>query len=300
MREDRQRLDKWLWYARFAKTRSLAARLVTRRLCAGERRTRRERRESARGRRRRHGRGRPYDHRRPGAGAWPAPRPGPGGETALHGARPRRWRACQRSGHSIEPRLGRPEAKTRMTYVVNDNCIKCKYMDCVEVCPVDCFYEGENMLVIHPDECIDCGVCEPECPVDAIKPDTEPGLEQWLKLNADLAKSGRTSPRRRTPPADAKELRGRARQVREVLLAESRRGRLSPPVNLVLIRAEPSAPSEAERIATGYAREARLFSSFLPALVEKLLILGRPCARVRFAVACARRAPQPPARERLN
>ena len=67
-----------------------------------------------------------------------------------------------------------------MTYVVNDNCIRCKLMDCVEVCPVDCFYEGENMLVIHPDECIDCGVCEPECPVDAIKPDTEPGLEKWL------------------------------------------------------------------------------------------------------------------------
>src|SRR3712207_4116817 len=76
-----------------------------------------------------------------------------------------------------------------MTYVVNDNCIKCKYMDCVEVCPVDCFYEGENMLVIHPDECIDCGVCEPECPAEAIKPDTEPGLEQWLKINAELAKS---------------------------------------------------------------------------------------------------------------
>ena len=72
-----------------------------------------------------------------------------------------------------------------MTYVVNDSCIKCKYMDCVEVCPVDCFYEGENMLVIHPDECIDCGVCEPECPVEAIKPDTEPGLEEWLKLNAE-------------------------------------------------------------------------------------------------------------------
>ena len=65
-----------------------------------------------------------------------------------------------------------------MTYVVNESCIKCKLMDCVEVCPVDCFYEGENMLVIHPDECIDCGVCEPECPVDAIKPDTEPGLER--------------------------------------------------------------------------------------------------------------------------
>jgi ferredoxin len=55
-----------------------------------------------------------------------------------------------------------------MTYVVNESCIKCKLMDCVEICPVDCFYEGENMLVIHPDECIDCGVCEPECPVDAI------------------------------------------------------------------------------------------------------------------------------------
>ena len=55
-----------------------------------------------------------------------------------------------------------------MTYIVNEACIKCKYMDCVEVCPVDCFYEGENMLVIHPDECIDCGVCEPECPADAI------------------------------------------------------------------------------------------------------------------------------------
>ena len=75
-----------------------------------------------------------------------------------------------------------------MTYIVNDKCIKCKYMDCVEVCPVDCFYEGENMLVIHPDECIDCGVCEPECPVEAIKPDTEPGLEQYLSLNAEFSK----------------------------------------------------------------------------------------------------------------
>ena len=74
-----------------------------------------------------------------------------------------------------------------MTYVVTDNCIRCKYTDCVEVCPVDCFYEGENMLVIHPDECIDCGVCEPECPAEAIKPDTEPDLDNWLELNADYA-----------------------------------------------------------------------------------------------------------------
>ena len=56
-----------------------------------------------------------------------------------------------------------------MTYIVTDACVRCKFMDCVEVCPVDCFYEGENFLVINPDECIDCGVCEPECPVDAIK-----------------------------------------------------------------------------------------------------------------------------------
>ena len=74
-----------------------------------------------------------------------------------------------------------------MTYVVTDNCIACKYTDCVEVCPVDCFYEGENFLVIHPDECIDCGVCEPECPADAIRPDTEPGLESWVELNRKYA-----------------------------------------------------------------------------------------------------------------
>src|SRR5436190_16979648 len=65
-------------------------------------------------------------------------------------------------------------------------------MDCVEVCPVDCFYEGENMLVIHPEECIDSSVCVPECPVDAIQPDTDPGLEKWLSLNANTRKSGPT------------------------------------------------------------------------------------------------------------
>ncbi|OHC74387.1 MAG: ferredoxin [Rhodospirillales bacterium RIFCSPLOWO2_12_FULL_58_28] len=74
-----------------------------------------------------------------------------------------------------------------MTYVVVENCIKCKFTDCVEVCPVDCFYEGENFLVIHPDECIDCGVCEPECPAEAIVPDTEPDLEKWLEINAKYA-----------------------------------------------------------------------------------------------------------------
>lgn len=70
-----------------------------------------------------------------------------------------------------------------MTYVVTEACIKCKYTDCVEVCPVDCFYEGENMLAINPDECIDCGVCEPECPIDAIKPGDLEEVLPYLELN---------------------------------------------------------------------------------------------------------------------
>ena len=69
-----------------------------------------------------------------------------------------------------------------MTYIVKDECIKCKLMDCVEVCPVDCFYEGENMLVIHPEECIDCGACEPECPVEAIFEESEVP-EEWSKFS---------------------------------------------------------------------------------------------------------------------
>ena len=73
-----------------------------------------------------------------------------------------------------------------MTYIVKDECIKCKLTDCVEVCPVDCFYEGENFLAINPDECIDCGGCEPECPIGAIKADTDDTvqeMEKWLLIN---------------------------------------------------------------------------------------------------------------------
>ena len=95
-----------------------------------------------------------------------------------------------------------------MTYVVTDNCIACKYTDCVEVCPVDCFYEGENFLVIHPDECIDCGVCEPECPAEAIKPDTEPGLDKWLKLNADFSESWPNITIKKEPLPEAEEMDG--------------------------------------------------------------------------------------------
>ena len=96
-----------------------------------------------------------------------------------------------------------------MTYVVTDACIRCKYMDCVEVCPVDCFYEGENMLVINPNECIDCGVCEPECPAEAIKPDTEPGLDKWLKVNTDFSKSWPNITQKKDAPDDAKEWDGK-------------------------------------------------------------------------------------------
>ena len=91
-----------------------------------------------------------------------------------------------------------------MTYVVTEACIKCKLTDCVEVCPVDCFYEGANMLVLHPDECIDCGVCEPECPVDAIKPDTEKSLEQWLEVNREYASKWPNITSKKDAPADSK------------------------------------------------------------------------------------------------
>ena len=95
-----------------------------------------------------------------------------------------------------------------MTYVVTEACVRCKYTDCVEVCPVDCFYEGENMLVIHPEECIDCGVCEPECPADAIKPDTEQGLEKWLALNARFASVWPNISDKKEPPSDADDFEG--------------------------------------------------------------------------------------------
>jgi ferredoxin len=94
-----------------------------------------------------------------------------------------------------------------MTFVVTENCIKCKYMDCVEVCPVDCFYEGPNYLVIEPDECIDCGLCEPECPVEAIKSedDLSEKEKQFLELNAKLAKKWPNITVKKEAPADAKE-----------------------------------------------------------------------------------------------
>ena len=92
-----------------------------------------------------------------------------------------------------------------MTFVVNEKCIRCKYTDCVEVCPVDCFYEGPNMLVINPDECIDCALCEPECPVDAILSEDDLPQDQrhWLELNAELSQKWPNITERKDPPADA-------------------------------------------------------------------------------------------------
>jgi ferredoxin len=95
-----------------------------------------------------------------------------------------------------------------MTFVVTEVCIKCKYTDCVEVCPVDCFYEGENMLVIDPDECIDCGVCAPECPIEAIKPDTEAGMEHWLATNATFSRAWPNIASKKPPLARADDWKG--------------------------------------------------------------------------------------------
>jgi len=94
-----------------------------------------------------------------------------------------------------------------MPFIVNQNCIKCKYTDCVEVCPVDCFHEGPNMLVIDPDECIDCTLCEPECPVDAIMCDEDvpEDMNEFIELNAELSKVWPVLNEIKPPPEDADE-----------------------------------------------------------------------------------------------
>lgn len=98
-----------------------------------------------------------------------------------------------------------------MTFVVTENCIKCKYTDCVEVCPVDCFHEGPNFLVIDPEECIDCTLCEPECPAEAIyaEDDLPEGQEEYLELNAELSRVWPVLTERREAPEDAEEWDGK-------------------------------------------------------------------------------------------
>ena len=95
-----------------------------------------------------------------------------------------------------------------MPYVITEACIGVKDKACVDVCPVDCIYEGDKQLFIHPDECIDCGVCEPECPVDAIKPDTQDEPDgRWLKINTDFSKSWPNITRKGVPPPDADDFK---------------------------------------------------------------------------------------------
>lgn len=97
-----------------------------------------------------------------------------------------------------------------MTFVVTENCIRCKYTDCVEVCPVDCFREGPNMLVIDPDECIDCNLCVPECPVDAIfaEDDLPSDQKEFIELNAELAKKWPAITKIKSAPEDADDWKG--------------------------------------------------------------------------------------------
>ncbi len=92
-----------------------------------------------------------------------------------------------------------------MTYVVTEACIKCKYTDCVDVCPVDCFREGPNFLVIDPDECIDCTLCVAECPVEAIYAEDDVPVEQraFVALNAELSKVWKSIVEKKVGSSDA-------------------------------------------------------------------------------------------------
>jgi ferredoxin len=102
-----------------------------------------------------------------------------------------------------------------MSYLVTENCIECKHTDCVEVCPVDCFYEGPNFLAINPDECIDCAVCVPECPVDAIVPDNDKDIDVifWTDLNRRLSSKWPNITRRKTALPDAEEWNGKPNKL---------------------------------------------------------------------------------------
>jgi len=102
-----------------------------------------------------------------------------------------------------------------MTYLVTENCIKCKHTDCVEVCPVDCFYEGPNFLVINPDECIDCGVCVPECPIDAIVADNDVNTDIafWTEINGRLSKTWPVITKKKSALPNAEEWKDKPNKI---------------------------------------------------------------------------------------
>ncbi len=102
-----------------------------------------------------------------------------------------------------------------MAFYVTENCIKCKHTDCVEVCPVDCFYEGSNFLAINPDECIDCALCEPECPIDAICSEDELPEDQqkFIKINSEGAEKWPNITQQKPPMPDAEKWDGVANKL---------------------------------------------------------------------------------------
>ena len=105
-----------------------------------------------------------------------------------------------------------------MTFVVTEACIRCKYTDCVDVCPVDAFREGPNFLVIDPDECIDCAVCVPECPVNAIyaEEDVPTGQQHFTPLNAELSRKWPSITRSKAPLPDADDWKDRNGKLSEL------------------------------------------------------------------------------------
>ena len=117
--------------------------------------------------------------------------------------------------------MQRPAREPAMTYVVTESCIRCKYTDCVDVCPVDCFREGPNMLVIDPDECIDCAVCIPECPVNAIYAEEDVPADQvsFIKLNVELSQAAgwKSITKRKPAPTDADEWKDKTDKLSELI-----------------------------------------------------------------------------------
>ena len=145
-----------------------------------------------------------------------------------------------------------------MAYVVAEPCIKCKYTDCVEVCPVNCFYEGDNFLVIHPDECIDCGACEPVCPTKAIFPEIGPARRSGRSTRSSTRTSrpsGRTSPRRRRRCPRPRSSRTRRTSASCSSIEPGRQEVVSP--GLAITR--PSAPPAAGPLSCLESRAVRPF-----------------------------------------
>ena len=156
-----------------------------------------------------------------------------------------------------------------MAFVVTESCIKCKYMDCVEVCPVDCFHEGPNFLVIDPDECIDCTLCEPECPVEAIFSEEEvpAGQEEFKKLNAELAKKWPVITEKKPAPPDAKQwegVRGQAEAAGDLSGAPLPRRLHLPGLEVLRQLASAARSPAASRRSPGRSPACRRPPSFWP------------------------------------